>query len=125
MQKFGLRFSVRTMLIAVAIAGIVSAIATRIKRDRDATLRYLVSNASRQAREELGDLSEFDVACQLTGDYCAQVVFRPKAGGTKEGRSYQVDSCGCGMKMKITSSPLPLPCPATYNMSEAVTPNAN
>jgi hypothetical protein len=112
MQKFGLRFSIRNMLIAVAIAGSVSAIATRIKRDHEAELRYLVSNASLRAKEDLGDLSEFDVTCQWTGDHCAEVVFRPKDGRTKEGRGYQVDSCGCGMKMKITSSPLK--CPPTY-----------
>ena len=108
-QRFPVRFSVGMVLAAVAITAIVSATAARIKRGNEARLRYLVCNASLQARGELGDLSEYDVTCQWTADYCARVVFHPKGEGIKEGRSYQVDSCCCGMKMKITSSPLPWP----------------
>lgn len=109
MRKFPVRLSVRMMLVAVAIAAIASAIATRIKRSNEATLRSLVVNARFQARAELGDLSDFDVTCQWTGDYAARVDFHPKDGTIREGRSYHVDSCSCGMKMKITSSPLPSP----------------
>ncbi|WP_406698219.1 hypothetical protein V5E97_05135 [Singulisphaera sp. Ch08] len=101
------RFSVRIMLVAVAIVGIFSAIGAKMKRDSEARLRYLVFNATLQAETEMGDLSAFDVTYQWTGDYCAQVIFRPKEGKKKEGRSYQVDSCCCGMKMKVKSSPLP------------------
>jgi hypothetical protein len=101
------RFSLRIMLFAVAIAASASAIGARMKRDDEATPRSLVFNATLQAKRELGDLSEFDVTCQRSGHYRAQVVFRPKGEGTKEGRSYCVDSCSCGMKMKVTSSALP------------------
>jgi len=103
------RFTVRWMMVAVGVVGIGLAIGAKVKQGNEATLRYLVFNATWDAKRDLGDLSEFDLTYEWTGTRnCAQVDFRPKhEKRIREGRRYLVTSCCCGVDVTVKAMPLP------------------
>lgn len=101
------RISIRMMMVGLCVAGLGSFVAYRMKKDEYAHMNYLISNAELHARWELGNLSDFDTACEWLGGQ-VRVDFRPKDGGRKRpGRRYLVWSCSCGVDVKVTSLPLP------------------